>query len=154
MLTFDKSLLSPNPWILTPPSNPIIAGDARYPSVPVLYLWMWKVTWGNIMSALIVIKWLANTGAWKLNLWHWQQLWKVCLMNNFDFALGDRSFSRNTENSRGQQEDKKVIESSKQKQSIYLLVCQILVARKVLLSVQQHHSIKRSGTVAEEMSLK
>ena len=73
-------------------------------------------------------------------------------MNNLDFALGDRSFSRNTEN-RGQQEDKKVIESSKQKQSIYLLVCQILVARKVLLSVQ-HHSIKRSGTVAEEMSLK
>ena len=74
-------------------------------------------------------------------------------MNNFDFALGDRSFSRNTEN-RGQQEDKKVIESSKQKQqSIYLLVCQILVARKVLLSVQ-HHLIKRSGTVAEEMSLK
>ena len=71
-------------------------------------------------------------------------------MNNSDFALGDRSFSRNTEN-RGQQEDKKVIESSKQKQSIYLLVCQILVARKVF-SVQ-HHSIK-SWTVAEEMSLK
>ena len=152
MLTFDKSLLSsPNPWILTPPSNPIIAGDARYPSD---YLWMWKVTWGNIMSALIVIKWLANTGAWKLNLWHWQQLWKVCLMNNFDFALGDRAFSQNTGNSRGQQEDKKVIESSTQKQSIYLLVCQILVARKVLLLSVQHHSIKRSGTVAEEMSLK
>ena len=72
-------------------------------------------------------------------------------MNNSDFALGDRSFSRNTENNRGQQEDKKVIESSKQKQSIYLLVCQILVARKVF-SVQ-HHSIK-SWTVAEEMSLK
>lgn len=71
-------------------------------------------------------------------------------MNNSDFALGDRSFSRNTEN-RGQQEDKKVIESSKQKQSIYLLVCQILVARKVF--TVQHHSIK-SGTVAEEMSLK
>ena len=70
-------------------------------------------------------------------------------MNNFDFALGDRSFSQNTGN-RGQQEDKKVIESSKQKQqSIYLLVCQILVARKV-----QHHSMNRSGTVAEEMSLK
>ena len=66
-------------------------------------------------------------------------------MNNSDFALGDRSFSRNTEN-RGQQEDKKVIESSKQKQSIYLLVCQILVARKVF-TVVQHHSIK-SGTVA------
>ena len=73
-------------------------------------------------------------------------------MNNSDFALGDRSFSRNTEN-RGQQEDKKVIESSKQKQSIYLLVCQILVARKVF-TVVQHHSIK-SGTVAGgEMSLK
>lgn len=71
-------------------------------------------------------------------------------MNILDFALGDRSLSRNTEN-RGQQEDKKVIESSKQKQSIYLLVCQILVARKVF-SVQ-HHSIK-SWTVAEEMSLK
>ena len=66
-------------------------------------------------------------------------------MNNLDFALGDRSLSRNTEN-RGQQEDKKVIESSKQKQSIYLLVCQILVARKVF-TVVQHHSIK-SGTVA------
>ena len=69
-------------------------------------------------------------------------------MNNSDFALGDKSFSRNTEN-RGQQEDKKVIESSKQKQSIYLLVCQILVARKVF-TVVQHHSIK-SGTVAGDV---
>ena len=42
-----------------------------------------------------------------------------------------------------------MIESSKQKQSIYLLVCQILVARKVF-TVVQHHSIK-SGTVAGDV---